>query len=219
MTTGDYDPNAYGPPGGNPPPPPGPPGYPPPPGSYPPPPPPPGPAGAYPPPPPGVPGYPPPPPYGQPGYGGYPPPVPGGVGQPGGVWIRLGARVIDWILTGIVVFLISLSFYASDSYGILAGVVSGLVPFAYFVGFEVSQGWTPAKKLLGLQVHGPGGAAKPTAQQSAIRNSFMLLSVIPWVGWLLHLIACVIIGVTINNSPTRQGKHDELAGGTQVVQG
>jgi uncharacterized RDD family membrane protein YckC len=131
----------------------------------------------------------------------------------------LGARVIDWILTGIVVFLISLSFYASDNYGILAGVVSGLVPFAYFVGFEVSQGWTPAKKLLGLQVHGPGGAAKPTAQQSAIRNSFMLLSVIPWVGWLLHLIAAVVIGVTINNSPTKQGKHDELAGGTQVVQG
>lgn len=219
MTTGDYDPNAYGPPGGNPPPP-GPPAYPPPPpGGYPPPPPPPGPAGGYPPPPPGAPGYPPPQPYGQPGYGAYPPPVPGGAGQPGGVWIRLGARVIDWIITGIVIFLISLSFYASDSYGIVAGVISGLVPFAYFVGFEVSQGWTLGKKILGLRVHGPGGAAKPTAQQSAIRNSFMLLSIVPWVGWLLHLIADVIIGVTINKSPTGQGKHDELAGGTQVVQG
>ncbi len=219
MTTGDYDPNAYGPPGGNPPPP-GPPAYPPPPpGGYPPPPPPPGPAGGYPPPPPGAPGYPPPQPYGQPGYGAYPPPVPGGSGQPGGVWIRLGARVIDWIIAGIVVFLISFSFYAIDSYGIVAGVISGLVPFAYFVGFEVSQGWTPGKKILGLRVHGPGGAAKPTAQQSAIRNSFMLLSIVPWVGWLLHLAADIVIGVTINKSPTGQGKHDELAGGTQVVQG
>ena len=98
-------------------------------------------------------------------------------------------------------------------------MISGLLPFVYFVGFEVSQGWTPAKKLLGLRVHGPGGAAKPTVQQSAIRNAFMLLSVIPWVGWLLGLIADIVIAVTINSSPTKQGKHDELAGGTQVVKG
>jgi hypothetical protein len=25
--------------------------------------------------------------------------------------------------------------------------------------------------------------------------------------------------VTINGSPTKQGKHDELAGGTQVIKG
>ncbi|WP_179469578.1 RDD family protein [Mycolicibacterium vinylchloridicum] len=220
MTTGDYDPNAYGPPGGYPPPPPtGQPGSYPPPSSYPPPPPA-GPAGGYPPPPPqGAPGYPPPQQFGGPGYGGgYPPPVPG-AGQPGGVWIRLGARVIDWIITGIVVFLVSLPFWGSDSYSFIAGVVLALIPFAYFVGFEVSQGWTPGKKILGLRVQGPGGAAKPTAQQSAIRNSFMLLSIIPFVGPLLGFVAEIVIGVTINNSPTKQGKHDELAGGTQVLQG
>jgi uncharacterized RDD family membrane protein YckC len=208
MTTGDYDPNAYGPPGGNPPPP----------GGYPPPPPPPGAVGGYPPPPPGAPGYPPPQPYGQTGYGGYPPPVP--TGQQGAdVWIRLGARVIDWIITGIVVALISIPFYGNGNYGYFAGALIGLLPFAYFVGFEVSQGWTLGKKLLGLQVHGPGGAAKPTAQQSAIRNAFMLLSIVPFVGWLLGLAAEIVIGVTINKSPTKQGKHDELAGGTQVVKG
>ena len=219
MTTGDSDPNAYGPPGGYPPPPPS--GYPPPPpgqpGGYAPPPP--GQPGGYPPPPPGAAGYPPPQPYGPPGYGGgYPPPAPGGQ-QPAGVWIRLGARLIDWIITGIVVFLISLPFYGSDSYGYFAGAIVGLIPFAYFVGMEVSQGWTLGKKILGLSVHGPGGAAKPTAQQSAIRNAFMLLSIIPFLGWLLGIAAEIVIGVTINNSPTKQGKHDELAGGTQVVQG
>ena len=36
---------------------------------------------------------------------------------------------------------------------------------------------------------------------------------------LLTLIAVVVIAVTINSSPTKQGKHDELAGGTQVVKG
>ncbi|MBB3603654.1 putative RDD family membrane protein YckC [Mycolicibacterium sp. BK556] len=211
MTTGDYDPNAYGPPGGYPPPPPtGQPGsYPPPPSSYPPPP-----------PPQGAPGYPPPQQFGGPGYGGdYPPPVPSGAGQPGGVWIRFAARLIDWIITGIVVFLISLPFWGTDTYSYIGGVVLALVPFAYFVGLEVSQGATLGKKILKLQVHGPGGAAKPTAQQSAIRNSFMLLSIIPFVGPLLGFIAEIVIGVTINSSPTKQGKHDELAGGTQVVQG
>jgi len=36
---------------------------------------------------------------------------------------------------------------------------------------------------------------------------------------LLAFIAYVVIAVTISGSPTKQGKHDELAGGTQVVKG
>ncbi|MBI3692526.1 MAG: RDD family protein, partial [Mycolicibacterium aromaticivorans] len=100
MTTGDNDPNAYGPPGGYPPPPPS--GQP---GSYPPPP------SGYPPPPPGQPGgYAPPPqsPYGQPSYGGgFPPPVPSG-GQPGGLGIRFAARLIDGIIVAIVSFVLAL---------------------------------------------------------------------------------------------------------------
>ena len=68
-------------------------------------------------------------------------------------------------------------------------------------------------------MHGPGGAPKPTAQQSAIRNSWTLLPIIPFIGGLLGFIAIIVIAVTINGSPTKQGKHDELAGGTQVVKG
>jgi predicted PurR-regulated permease PerM len=44
-----------------------------------------------------------------------------------------------------------------------------------------------------------------------------VLTIIPFVGGLLAFIAIVVIAVTINGSPTKQGKHDELAGGTQVV--
>ncbi|CAJ0557460.1 unnamed protein product, partial [Mesorhabditis spiculigera] len=65
------------------------------------------------------------------------------------------------------------------------------------------------------QVHGPGGALAPPVQQSAIRNAFTLLSIIPIIGGILALVAYIVIAVTINNSPTKQGKHDELAGGTQ----
>ena len=64
---------------------------------------------------------------------------------------------------------------------------------------------------------GPGGAAKPTLQQAATRNAFLLLNLLPCLGGILSFAAWVYIAVTIENSPTKQGKHDEMAGGTQVV--
>jgi len=181
--------------------------------------------GAYPPPPPpqygGAPGgYPPPPPsqYGQ--SGGYPPPQfgPAGGQEPGGLGLRFGARLIDGILVSIVVSILLVATGLFDGY-IIPGIFSGVLVFVYFVAFEVTQGWTPGKKILGLSVHGPGGAPKPDLKQSAIRNSFTLLSIIPFLGGLLAFIAYIVIAVTINGSPTKQGKHDELAGGTQVVKG
>ncbi|OOK77819.1 RDD family protein [Mycobacterium kansasii] len=85
------------------------------------------------------------------------------------------------------------------------------------MAFEVSQGWTLGKKLLGMRVHGPPGAEKPTVRQSAVRNLFTLLAIIPFVGELLVLVAGIVIAATIQSSPTKQGKHDEFAGGTHVV--
>lgn len=163
--------------------------------------------------------YPPPPPPQQPGQYGYPGsyPPPGGQ-QPGSLGLRFVARIIDGlivgILGGIIVYAIGL---ASNVW--ITGLFTGVITFVYYVGLEVSQGWTLGKKLLGLSVHGPGGAPKPTVQQSAIRNSWTLLPIIPFIGGLLGVVAIVIIAVTINGSPTKQGKHDELAGGTQVVKG
>jgi len=138
-------------------------------------------------------------------------------GQPGGLVPRFFARVIDGILIGIVAFV--LAFFTDTLSNIwVTGLFTGLLTFVYYVAFEVSQGWTPGKKLLGLTVHGPGGS-KPTLQQSAIRNGFTLLPIVPFIGGLLGVIAIVVIAVTISGSPTKQGKHDELAGGTQVRKG
>ncbi len=147
----------------------------------------------------------------------YPPPFPAGL-EPGGLVVRFFARLIDGIIVGIVCFL--LSFFTDTLSNIwVTGLFTGLLTFVYFVAFETAQGWTPGKKLLGLSVHGPGGAPKPTAQQSAIRNVWTLFPIIPFVGGLLAFVAIIVIAVTINGSPTKQGKHDELAGGTQVVKG
>ncbi|CAA0134319.1 Uncharacterised protein [Mycolicibacterium vanbaalenii] len=147
---------------------------------------------------------------------GYPPP--GGAQQPGGLGLRFAARVIDGVIVGIVGGIIVYAIGMASNIWI-TGLFTGALTFLYYLAFEVTQGWTPGKKLLGLRVHGPGGAAKPTVQQSAIRNSWTLLPIVPFVGGLLGVVAIVIIAITINGSPTKQGKHDEFAGGTQVVKG
>jgi uncharacterized RDD family membrane protein YckC len=152
--------------------------------------------------------------YGEPG--GYPPPS--GGQEPGGLGLRFAARLIDGIIINVVAFGIALSISSLTNYWV-TGLFSGLLTFLYFLGFETTQGWTPGKKLLGLTVHGPAGAPKPDVQQSAIRNVWTLLNIIPFIGGLLTLVAVIVIAVTINSSPTKQGKHDELAGGTQVVKG
>jgi uncharacterized RDD family membrane protein YckC len=152
--------------------------------------------------------------YGE--AGAYRPPS--GAPEPGGLALRFAARLIDGIIVNIVAFAIALAIGALTNYWV-TGLFSGLLMFLYFLAFETTQGWTPGKKLLGLSVRGPGGAPKPDVQQSAIRNSWTLLNIVPLVGGLLLLAAVIVIAVTINSSPTKQGKHDELAGGTQVVKG
>ncbi len=138
--------------------------------------------------------------------------------EAGGLLPRFFARVIDGLLVAIVGVLVGI---ATDTWSniMVTGLFTGLLMFVYFVAFEVTKGWTPGKKVLGLYVHGPAGTPKPDLQQSAIRNAFTLLPIVPFVGGLLGVIAIIVIAVTISGSPTRQGKHDELAGGTQVVKG
>jgi uncharacterized RDD family membrane protein YckC len=136
--------------------------------------------------------------------------------QPGGLAQRFLARLIDGIVVNIVVFVLTLFFFP-DYWWSVTGVFSGVLMFGYFVLLEVTQGASLGKRLLGLKVLGPGGRLKPDFAQSAIRNSFTLLAVVPYVGPLLAFIAYIVIAVTINASPCKQGKHDELAGGTQVI--
>jgi uncharacterized RDD family membrane protein YckC len=131
---------------------------------------------------------------------------------------RFFARLIDGIIVTIVG---SLTIVAIFSLGrlsdyLVTGLFTGILMFGYFVAFEVGVGWTPGKKLLGLEVRG-AGAPKPDLKQSAIRNAWTLFPVVPYVGGLLAVVAIIVIAVTISASPTKQGKHDELAGGTEVV--
>src|SRR5277367_4489140 len=102
-------------------------------------------------------------------------------GQAGGLGARFFARLIDGILINIVVFVLSVFLFDRDYWWLVTRLFSGVLMFGYFVLLEVTQGATLGKRLLGLTVHGPGGAPRPDATQSAIRNSFTLLAVVPYL--------------------------------------
>lgn len=137
---------------------------------------------------------------------------------PGGIGGRAAARFIDWIIAGIIGGIL---FWVLDRASDLPGWIS-ILPgagfgFLYFVLFEVITGSTPGKKILGLHVNGSGGAEKPSVKESALRNAYMLFNLIPWLGGILWFFSAIAIAVTVSASSTKQGWHDNLAGGTQVV--
>ncbi|MCA2209215.1 RDD family protein [Nocardia sp. NEAU-G4] len=103
--------------------------------------------------------------------------------------------------------------------GIILWVIMGIAYVGYNVGFEVTQGTTLGKKLLGLRVVAPGGAPKLTPEASLKRNIFLAPLAIYCLGGLVTTGLSIYIAVTINNDPNKQGWHDKLAGGTQVVKG
>lgn len=139
---------------------------------------------------------------------------------------RLAARLVDGVIIGLALTplayllrrLTDIESAGSLGQQVAAGLLLGVGSFAYCVVFEVKLGWTPAKKLFGLAVRGPGGASKPDMTQSAVRNSFNLLWIVPSaVGAVLVILSWIVIADTIHRSPSKQGIHDRWAGGTQVV--
>ncbi|GAB4582424.1 RDD family protein [Nocardia sp. IFM 10818] len=168
-------------------------------------------------------------PYGQQPYqpfpnqpGGYGAPGFGGGAQPGDLWTRFGARVIDFLIAGIPASIISW-FVQSAIGGIVGSIIGAVLTYgiitAYFVAMETSQGTTLGKKLLGLRIVAPGGAAKLDPKQSIMRNLFVPIGMVYCIGNLVSLGMMIYIAVTIEQDPNKQGWHDKLAGGTQVIKG
>lgn len=126
--------------------------------------------------------------------------------------VRLAARVIDILLLSAAGG--ALGWGIGFGFGWLTAT-AGIV-LAYFVVGDVIAGTTLGKAVLHLRVTGPGGG-RIAAKQALIRECFMVFGAIPFAGPPLALITWVWIIVTIRKSPLRQGKHDELAGGTRVI--
>ncbi len=175
-----------------------------------------------------------------PGYQAPPPPMqaPSGVGQPADLLMRFLARLIDGIIIGIVTSIVVTTIIVGAIWGsggsyfgvgsnyaanAVSSVLSAAIYLGYFAFLESRNGQTLGKMLLKLQTQGPDGRP-PSMEQALRRNAWVALgalAVIPFVGGfiggLAELAAVIMIAVTINNSPTKQGWHDDFAGGTRVV--
>ena len=174
----------------------------------------------------------------QPGYGPGPGVPASGVGQPADLLARFLARLIDGLILALVNFGfvgalvvatvtgatsgVGLSSGSSFAASALYAILSTAISLGYFVLLESRRGQTVGKMALKLQTQGPDGG-RPTTEQSLRRNAFLaiaLIGIIPFLGLLASLAtlaAYITIAVTINSSPTRQGWHDNFAGGTKVI--
>lgn len=164
-----------------------------------------------------------------------------GVGQPADLMNRFLARLIDYVLLFVVnIFIVSLLIVGAimgtsgGGYGMgtgdsfLANVVSSIlgaaIALGYFAFMESSRGQTVGKMVIKLETRGPTGG-RPTLEEALKRNAFTaigIIGIIPILGWILSpilsLVAVIMIAVTINNNTaTRQGWHDQFAGGTSVI--
>lgn len=175
----------------------------------------------------------------QPGMS--PPPMQSapGVGQPADLMARFLARLIDYVLLAFVqVFVVGIivvgvfmgasttGFGAGASFasGAVTAILGAAIALGYFAFMESSRGQTVGKMALKLETRGAAGG-RPTMEEAVKRNAFTaigIIGIIPILGWflspLLSLAAVIMIAVTINNNTaTRQGWHDQFAGGTSVI--
>ncbi|MEY2425161.1 MAG: hypothetical protein QOI61_733 [Actinomycetota bacterium] len=134
-----------------------------------------------------------------------------------GPWPRLGARIIDGFVLLIPVLLVTVPISGefrigtgNDGKQVLATAIGVLLSYAYFVLMESSRGSTVGKSALGLHV--TAGDSPPTIAQSARRNGWMLVSIIPGsFGGLLEFALAIAIAVSINSDPAGRGFHDRYA--------
>ncbi|MFD5567137.1 RDD family protein [Streptomyces cadmiisoli] len=177
-----------------------------------------------------------PPPGGQPPYGGgQPPPYGGGPygGDPYGggpadplagmppladSGKRTLARIIDMILVGVVVWLLTLAFNV-DEYAVGAeemevgrslgqSVIAAVLFIAYDTFMIGKWGQTLGKKWLGMRVANLENGATPSVQTSLIRASVL---------WIPFAFCCACVwtvicgGWSFFDKPYKQGLHDKAA--------
>lgn len=123
----------------------------------------------------------------------------------------------------------------------IGSVIYSALSFAawvgYFVWMESSRGQTLGKQICNIRTEGPNGG-NPTIEQALRRNAYVVIfaggsligsvlaigsvlgavgAAVSWISSLAALAIVIVMAATISSSPTKQGKHDEFAGGTRVV--
>lgn len=161
------------------------------------------------------------------------PPPPGAAGgqfgsgrqaEIAGAWIRLGARIIDAIVLGIPLSIVSSALFGpaiefidtsrSDTefsfeieYNVAALAFTFLIGGLYEVLMLAKLGRTVGKMACGLTVVDNKGVAIPTVGSAAARWLASFLYAIPLIGLVLFIITAVMIF----GGSRRQTIHDKIA--------
>lgn len=159
-------------------------------------------------------------PYGGDPYGGgsYPTDPLAGMPPLAGSGRRTLARIIDMILVGIVVWLLTwasgISEYDVDAddveYGksLAQSLVAAVIYIAYDTVMISRSGQTLGKKWLGMRVANLDNGATPSAQTTLIRSAVL---------WIPFAFCCACIWTAISggwsffDKPYKQGLHDKAA--------
>ncbi|MFY1678525.1 RDD family protein [Streptomyces sp. WMMC905] len=158
-------------------------------------------------------------------YGGPPPGGAGpgddplaGMAPPADSGRRTLARIVDMVLVGIVVWLLSWAFhvtdYRLDSQGVAAarsfgqGLIAAVLYIAYDTILTARRGQTLGKRWLGLRVADLADGATPSTRTSLIRAAVL---------WIPFAFCCACLwtafcgGWSFFDKPYKQGLHDKAA--------
>lgn len=127
--------------------------------------------------------------------------------------LRLGMMLLDSLAAGVLGAVGGSLFFFSDT---LAAIAIPLIGLAYFIGLESYTGATPVKHLFGYEVRDATTGDKLELMQSAKRNWWRVVSLIPVIGSIVAFIGMIVIGGSINPSNGNVGVHDRWAGAEVV---
>ena len=95
--------------------------------------------------------------------------------------------------------------------GTLGVVVITLLFIAYFLGFETYLGGTPVKRMMGYKVANVETGRNLTLGESAKRQWFRVVQIIPGLGSLVSLGGSLFVLASISPSNELRGSHDRWA--------
>jgi uncharacterized RDD family membrane protein YckC len=136
-----------------------------------------------------------------------------------GPWPRFGARFVDGLVLVIPILVVTVPIAGGFQIGttnngaeqFVASALGVALSYGYFVIMEATRGSTVGKAAFSIEVRAASG--RPTVEQTARRNSWMLLSIIPGtLGGLLGVVVAIALGVSISRDPAGRGFHDRFAG-------
>jgi uncharacterized RDD family membrane protein YckC len=136
-----------------------------------------------------------------------------------GVGPRIGARLVDALVLVVPIMILTVPISGGFQIGggnrgrdqNIATCLGVVAAYIYFVACEATRGRTVGKAALGITVERIDGRPLSVAE-AAIRNSFMLVSVIPAdLGGVVSLLTWIVLAVSIGTDALGRGFHDRWA--------